>query len=248
MKIVRFRFNNTEHTGVFEDSVIRSDAPVHGRDTFSLEEVSLLNPVTPTKIVLVGLNYRDHAAELDMALPENPIIFLKPTTSMIGPGEVIIYPSCSKRVDYEAELALVIGKQARNIRESEAEEYIGGYTCFNDVTARDIQKQDGQWTRAKSFDTFAPVGPWVETELDPSDLAIRSYLNGELKQDSRTSEFIFKVPELVSFVSSVMTLYPGDLIVTGTPSKIGPMNPGDEITIEIEGIGRLTNSVAGRRP
>lgn len=206
-------------------------------------QVKLLPPCNPSKIVAVGLNYRDHAHELGLAVPEEPVIFLKPATTIIGPGESVICPRASSRVDYEAELGVVVKDRTRNISPDEAPDHILGYTCANDVTARDLQKKDGQWTRAKSFDTFCPVGPWIETDLDPGDLLIQSYLNGERRQSSRTSQLIFNVPELVSFISGIMTLEPGDLIITGTPAGIGPMKPGDEIEVRIEGIGSLKNRV-----
>jgi 2-keto-4-pentenoate hydratase/2-oxohepta-3-ene-1,7-dioic acid hydratase in catechol pathway len=209
----------------------------------SLSQVKLLPPCKPSKIVAVGLNYQDHANELGFAIPEEPTIFLKPATTVIGPGEAIIYPTMSSRVDYEAELGVVIKDRVRSISPKEAPDHILGYTCANDVTARDLQKKDGQWTRAKSFDTFCPIGPWIETDLEPNDLLIQSYLNGERRQSSRTSQFIFKVNELVSFISGIMTLEPGDLIITGTPAGIGPMKPGDEIEVRIEGIGSLRNIV-----
>ena len=198
------------------------------------------------KIILVGLNYRDHARELKMPIPKNPIIFLKPPTTLIGNLDKIIYPKQSKRIDYEAELALVIKKTCRNIKPQEAKKYILGYTCLNDVTARDLQKIDGQWTRAKSFDSFCPIGPWIETDLDPSKLQIRCWLNNKLKQDSSTAQLIFPVEKLVSFISSIMTLYSGDVISTGTPPGVGPMQPGDRVEVEIEGIGKLTNQVVKR--
>jgi 2-keto-4-pentenoate hydratase/2-oxohepta-3-ene-1,7-dioic acid hydratase in catechol pathway len=206
--------------------------------------VKLLPPCTPSKVIAVGLNYRDHAVELGLELPEEPVIFLKPPASVIGPGETIVYPAASSRVDYEAELGVVVRDRTRNISPGEAPDHILGYTCANDVTARDLQKKDGQWTRAKSFDTFCPVGPWLETGLDPNDLLVESYLNGERRQSSRTSQLIFKVNELVSFISGIMTLEPGDLIITGTPAGIGAMKPGDEIEVRIEGIGSLKNRVS----
>ena len=206
-------------------------------------QVRLLPPCNPSKVVAVGLNYRDHAHELGHAVPEEPVIFLKPATTIIGPGESVIYPAASSRVDYEAELGVVVKDRTRNISPEEAPDHILGYTCANDVTARDLQKKDGQWTRAKSFDTFCPVGPWIETDLDPGDLLIQSYLNGERRQSSRTSQLIFNVHELVSFISGIMTLEPGDLIITGTPAGIGPMKPGDEIEVRIEGIGSLKNRI-----
>jgi len=207
-------------------------------------QVKLLPPCNPSKVVAVGLNYRDHAHELGLAIPEEPVIFLKPTTTIIGPGESIICPRTSSRVDYEAELGVVVKDRTRNIGPEEAPDHILGYTCANDVTARDLQKKGGQWTRAKSFDTFCPVGPWIETDLDPGDLLIQSYLNGERRQSSRTSQLIFNVHELVSFISGIMTLEPGDLIITGTPAGIGPMKPGDEIEVRIEGLGSLKNPVS----
>lgn len=208
-----------------------------------LSRVQLLPPCNPSKVVAVGLNYRDHAHELGLAIPEEPVIFLKPPTTVIGPGESVICPAVSARVDYEAELGVVVKDRTRNIGPEEAPDHILGYTCANDVTARDLQKKDGQWTRAKSFDTFCPVGPWIETDLDPGDLLIQSYLNGERRQSSRTSQLIFNVHELVSFISGIMTLEQGDLIITGTPAGIGPMKPGDEIEVRIEGIGSLKNRV-----
>lgn len=197
----------------------------------------------PTKIVLVGLNYKDHAQELHMPLPQEPILFLKPPTTLIGPEERIVYPSQSTRVDYEAELAVIIKDTCKDLEPEEVMEHVEGFTCLNDVTARDIQKKDVQWTRAKSFDTFCPVGPKIVNGIDPNNLTIQSFLNGELKQDSHTSNFIFPVEMLVSFISHVMTLMPGDIIATGTPSGVGAMQRGDTIEIKIEGIGTLRNYV-----
>jgi 2-keto-4-pentenoate hydratase/2-oxohepta-3-ene-1,7-dioic acid hydratase in catechol pathway len=212
--------------------------------TFDPGEVRLLPPVTPTKIVAVGLNYKDHAIEMGRELPEEPRLFIKPGTSLIAHGDKILYPKhMSSHVDYEGELALVIGKEAKHVEEGEALEYVLGYTCLNDVTARDLQAKDIQFTRAKGFDTFAPVGPVVETELDPGDLEISTYLNGERKQHSSTGNLLFSVPRLVSFISKVMTLLPGDIVSTGTPAGVGPMKSGDKIEVEIEGIGVLTNYV-----
>lgn len=209
----------------------------------ALPGVKLLAPCRPGKIVAVGLNYRDHAAELGLPVPEEPVLFLKPPTAVIGPGEPVVCPAMSSRVDYEAELGVIIGKRARKLRPDEATDYILGYTCANDVTARDLQKRDGQWTRAKAFDTFCPVGPWIETGLAHGDVLIEAYLNGERKQSSRTSQFIFGIDRLISFISHVMTLEPEDLIITGTPSGIGPLKPGDLIEVRIEGIGSLINPV-----
>ena len=209
-----------------------------------VEVKRLLAPTIASKIVAVGLNYRDHAEELGLELPKEPILFMKPATSVIGPLDDIFYPHQSTRVDYEAELAVVMAKTCRDVKASDAREVILGYTCLNDVTARDLQVSDGQWTRAKSFDTFAPIGPWIETDIeDPHSLAITSHLNGECKQSSNTKNLIFSVFELIEFISGIMTLNKGDVIATGTPSGIGPMNPGDEIAIELEGIGVLKNQV-----
>ncbi len=206
-------------------------------------QAKLLSPCSPSKVVAVGLNYRDHAQELGFAIPDEPIIFLKPPTSVVGPGAAVIYPAMSRQVDYEAELGVVIKDRTRNCGPGDAPSHILGYTCANDVTARDLQKKDGQWTRAKAFDTFCTVGPWIETHLDPNDVLVEAYLNHERRQSSRTSLFIFGVNDLVSFISRIMTLEPGDLIITGTPAGVGPMKPGDEIEVRIEGIGSLINKV-----
>jgi len=243
MKLVRFTHKDKEYSGILNNHKVIVSDPDTSVKTYDEDEVIFLSPVNPSKIVSVGLNYRDHAVELGMEVPREPIIFIKPATSIIGPDGIIRFPKNSSRVDYEAELAVVIRDTIKDIEPEEAKNHITGYTCMNDVTARDLQKRDVQWTRAKSFDTFAPLGPCIETDLDPGNLRICSYLNGELKQDSTTADFIFTVPELVSFVSKVMTLLPGDVISTGTPSNVGEMIPGDEIVVEIEGIGRLRNYV-----
>jgi 2-keto-4-pentenoate hydratase/2-oxohepta-3-ene-1,7-dioic acid hydratase in catechol pathway len=215
-----------------------------GSTAIPISEVTLLPPVRPSKIVAVGRNYKDHAAELGNPLPPEPLLFLKPSTAVIGPHEGILYPEMSRRVDYEGELAVVIRKKACRLREQEpVEEYILGYTCLNDITARDLQEKDGQFTRAKSFDTFAAVGPCVAVGLDPSHLAIKTFLNGKLRQSSNTMHLIFSVPFLVRFISQIMTLMPGDIITTGTPAGVGPMQPGDRVDVQIEGIGTLSNYV-----
>lgn len=211
--------------------------------TKRVEEVRLLSPCSPSKIVAVGLNYRDHAEEMKLVLPSEPLLFLKPSTTVIGPGEAIVYPPSTDRLDYEGELAVVMGKVAKAVSVETAADTILGYTCLNDVTARDLQSKDGQWTRAKGFDTFAPVGPWIETEIDPSHLEISSYLNGQRRQHSNTTQLIFNPLQLVSFISHIMTLLPGDVIATGTPSGIGPMAVGDRIDVIIEGIGTLSNTI-----
>jgi|SRR3989338_622113 len=197
----------------------------------------------PTKIVCVGLNYHCHAKELGMNTPHHPILFIKPLTTLIGPKDKIVYPKMSKRVDYEAELAIIIKDKTKNVSKKEAMKHIEGFTCLNDVTARDLQKLDGQWTRAKGFDTFCPIGPKIVKLDNPNNLKIQAILNGKIVQDSNTKNFIFKVEELVSFISKVMTLNPGDIIATGTPKGIGPMKRGDKIEVKIEGIGTLTNYV-----
>jgi len=216
---------------------------VSGGDIIPLEEVDLLVPCQPTKIICVGLNYVEHERELDMKLPEEPVIFLKPPTAALSPGGEIVHPSSSQQVDYEGEMAVVIGKRCRDVPAEEAENYILGYTCFNDVTARDLQKKDGQWTRAKSFDTFAPFGPGI-ARIDPSHAGIKTRVNGHTVQDSNTSDLIFSVPLLIEFISRVMTLEQGDVIATGTPPGVGPLKRGDSVEVEIEGIGALQNSVA----
>lgn len=211
----------------------------------TVEIKKLLAPALPGKIIAVGLNYRDHAAEMGLEMPEEPVLFMKPSTSVIGPTEDIIYPSQSSRVDYEAELAVVISRRCRDVSAKDAKSVILGYTCLNDVTARDLQVKDGQWTRSKSFDTFAPIGPWIETGIDdPNCLDITSRLNGQVKQSSNTCNLIFDVFQLVEYISSVMTLQKWDIIATGTPAGIGPMERGDEVEIEVEGIGTLTNRLS----
>jgi 2-keto-4-pentenoate hydratase/2-oxohepta-3-ene-1,7-dioic acid hydratase in catechol pathway len=251
MKILRFetadkktRYGTPDSGKIKEiEGDIFGEFTISGR-AFSPDEVKLLPPVMPSKIVAVGLNYRDHAQEMGRELPEDPRLFIKPGTSVTGHGDKIIYPRhMSSHVDYEGELALVIRKKTRHVEEEEALDYVLGYTCLNDVTARDLQAKDIQFTRAKGFDTFAPVGPVIETDLDPGDLEISTYLNGERKQHSSTKHLLFSVPRLVSFVSKVMTLLPGDIISTGTPSGVGPMKRGDKVEVEIEGIGKLTNYV-----
>lgn len=243
MKFLRFEAEEKILAGRLEgDRIFPLTNETFPRD-FKLSDVRLLPPCVPSKVVAVGLNYRDHAEELNLQLPQEPLLFIKPATSVISHGDTIILPSQSSRVDFEAELAVVVGKAAKHVSRENAGEYIIGYTCLNDVTARDLQNRDGQWTRSKSFDTFCPIGPWIETEIDPEDLSIELYLNGETKQKSRTSNLIFSPAVLVEFISSVMTLLPGDVIATGTTSGIGPMKAGDIVEVRIEGIGSLTNPV-----
>ena len=214
---------------------------------YKLEDVRLLAPVLPrSKVVGIGRNYAAHAAEMGQDLPTEPLMFLKPNTSVVGPGDPIFYPRQSENVHYEGELAVVISRICRDVPKAKYADVVHGYTIGNDVTARDLQKKDGQFTRAKGFDSFCPLGPWVETELDVSDLRVQTFLNGEVKQDGRTSDLIFDVPTLIAYVTSVMTLLPGDVILTGTPEGVGPMNAGDEVEISIQGIGNLTNKVVSR--
>jgi 2-keto-4-pentenoate hydratase/2-oxohepta-3-ene-1,7-dioic acid hydratase in catechol pathway len=216
-----------------------------------LADVRLLAPVIPrSKVVAIGRNYSAHAAELGNDLPEEPLMFLKPNTSVVGPGDPVYYPPQSERVDYEGELAVVIGRICRDVPPEQATDVIFGYTIANDVTARDLQKKDGQFTRAKGFDSFCPLGPWIETDLDPQTFAdgvsIQTHLNGDLVQDGSTKDLIFDIPTLVAHITGVMTLLPGDVILTGTPEGIGPMQVGDEVEVSIAGIGALTNSVVKR--
>lgn len=208
------------------------------------ETARLLAPVQPTKIVAVGLNYKDHAREMGKALPDEPLIFLKPPSAVLAPGAAIVVPAGVGRVDYEAELAVVIGRTARRVPAASARDHVLGLTCLNDVTARELQSRDVQYTRAKGFDTFAPLGPAVAVGLDGEALDVESFVNGERRQASNTRELIFSLDRLVEFVSGVMTLHPGDVIATGTPSGVGPLAPGDRVTVRIEGIGELTNEVA----
>jgi len=249
MKLARFLYKRKVYWGIVEDERVHllKDNPfkkiVRSARCIRLGEVKLLPPACASKIILVGLNYRDHARELKMKIPKEPLIFLKPPSALIGHNQPIRYPAMTKRLDYEAELAVVIKKRCRNIRVGEVHKYIMGYTCLNDVTARDLQAQDGQWTRAKSFDTFSPLGPWIETGFKPKDRSIELYLNGERKQCSSTKHFIFSVTHLVAFISKIMTLEAQDVISTGTPPGVGPMKVGDQVEVAIEGIGRLCNAV-----
>jgi 2-keto-4-pentenoate hydratase/2-oxohepta-3-ene-1,7-dioic acid hydratase in catechol pathway len=251
MKFIRFEHAATACFGLLagdEVQIVQGDifsGYTVSRECFPLKQARLLAPCSPTKVVAVGLNYRGHAREMNMPLPDEPLLFLKPATAVVGPGAHIIYPKMSQRLDYEGELGVVIGRLCKNVSEQQAPEYVFGYTCLNDVTARDLQKKDGQFTRSKSFDTFCPIGPCIETELDPADARIETRLNGQLRQETSTADFIFPAYRLVSFISQVMTLLPGDVIATGTPSGIGPMQPGDEVEVLIRGIGSLKNTVAG---
>lgn len=252
MKFLRFEVNGETKNGILltdEVSVreVRGDFYQQFDLTdnyYNLSEITLLAPCLPSKVICVGLNYIDHAREVNMPLPEEPVIFLKPPHTVIGPEKKVIYPPISKQLDYEAELAIVIKDKIKNVSVEEAKSHILGYTCANDVTARDLQQKDGQWTRAKSFDTFCPLGPWIITELDTSNLGIELRLNGELRQQSSTKEMIFSPSQLVSFISQVMTLEPGDVILTGTPPGIGSMVNGDIVEVTIEKIGTLRNYIS----
>jgi len=226
---------------LYEGSPLAGGRP--GRRTVSPNRARLLAPCRPSKVVAIGLNYRSHAREVKMALPQEPMIFLKPSTSVIGPDRPIVRPDMSRRVDYEAELGVVLARTCAQVSPEEAPAYILGYTCLNDVTARDLQAQDGQFTRAKGFDTFCPIGPAIALDADPRNLRVRSLVNGQVRQNGRTSDLIFSPAQLVSFISQVMTLHPGDVIATGTPSGIGPLVAGDEVVIEVQGVGRLVNPV-----
>ncbi len=218
-----------------------------GPEVASLAGCRFLAPCQPTKIIAVGLNYLSHAKETGNEVPKEPVFFLKPASSIIAHGEKIVYPAhLSRRVEYEGELAVLIGKRGSDVAPREAGDHILGYSCANDVTARDLQKVDSQWTRAKGFDTFCPLGPVIATDVDPGDLMIRTRLNGELRQEAATSEMVFTVEQLVSFISAVMTLEVGDVILTGTPAGVGELKPGDRIDVEIEGIGTLANTVIER--
>ena len=211
-----------------------------------LADVRLLAPILPTKILGIGRNYADHAKELGNEVPENPLMFFKPNTSVIGPNVEIKLPAVSERVDFEGELAVVIGQPCREVPVARAKDVIMGYTIANDVTARDLQKSDGQWTRAKGFDTFCPLGPWIETEFDPSDVRVTTTVDGAVQQDGRTSLMVHDIPALIAYVSSVMTLLPGDVILTGTPAGVGPMRAGQTVSVTVDGLGTLTNPVANR--
>ena len=211
-----------------------------------LNKVRLLPPVLPSKVVAIGRNYAAHAAELGHEVPDVPVAFFKPSTSVIGPGDSIAYPSFSSELHHEAELAVVIGRMCREVPPERVKDVIFGYTCANDVTARDVQQREKQWARAKGFDTSCPLGPWVETELDPADLTIQATVNGEQRQLGRTSEMVRPIADLIAHISEAMTLLPGDVILTGTPAGVGPLNVGDEVAVTIEGIGTLTNKVIKR--
>jgi 2-keto-4-pentenoate hydratase/2-oxohepta-3-ene-1,7-dioic acid hydratase in catechol pathway len=252
MRIARFTAGNDPAYGVVEgDTITQIDGHPIGAfaltsTTHALPDVRLLAPILPTKIVAVGKNYAAHAAEMGGEAPAEPLIFLKPSSAVIGPGDPIARPASVGRVDFEGELAVVIGKVCRDVPKERAYDVVLGYTCGNDVTARDQQAADGQWSRAKGYDTFCPLGPWIESELDPSDLELTTAVNGEVKQSARTSELIHDIPTLIAYITAVMTLLPGDVLLTGTPAGVGPIDVGDEVSVTISGIGALTNVVRER--
>jgi 2-keto-4-pentenoate hydratase/2-oxohepta-3-ene-1,7-dioic acid hydratase in catechol pathway len=249
VRLVRFRQGDRIATGLYQGEYVLPlrgtffEDPVPTGEEIPFDAVRLLAPVIPSKIVAVGRNYAEHAEELGNPMPEEPVIFLKPSTSVIGPEDDIPYPEQSARVDHEGELALVVGRFARRVPAEEVAKYVLGYTCANDVTARDLQDRDPTWDRAKGFDGFCPLGPWVETEFDPLDVAVECRVNDDPRQAGRTSQLAFGPAELVEFVSHIMTLLPGDVILTGTPAGVGPMQVGDTVEVEVEGIGILRNRV-----
>jgi 2-keto-4-pentenoate hydratase/2-oxohepta-3-ene-1,7-dioic acid hydratase in catechol pathway len=251
MQIIRYSHRNEvpQFGWILENKVGLLSGPPYGpfrrlEVSLSINNVILHAPVKPGKIIAVGRNYPEHAKEHDADVPKTPLLFLKPPSSIIGFNETILLPPQSKQVEFEAELAVVIGKKGRWIDINRIEEYILGYTIANDVTARDLQNNDDQWTRAKGFDTFCPLGPWIETEIDISDVLITNRVNGEIRQMASTREMVFNIPQLIVYISSIMTLNPGDVILSGTPSGVGRIKAGDNIEIEIEGIGRLINKVS----
>jgi 2-keto-4-pentenoate hydratase/2-oxohepta-3-ene-1,7-dioic acid hydratase in catechol pathway len=252
MRLVRFRFGDRIATGAIVDGVdvirvLRGtffEDPVPTGEEIPLDDVHLLAPVLPSKVVCVGKNYAAHAAEFGGEVPDEPLIFLKPSTSVSGPGDRIPLLPISHRVDYEGELAVVMGRIARNVRSEDASRFILGFTCGNDVTLRDLQGKDGQWARAKGFDGSCPLGPWIQTDLDPNDAGIETRLNGERKQSARTTDMVFGVATLVEFVTEFMTLLPGDVLMTGTPEGVGQLAPGDVVEVEVEGLGVLRNEAA----
>ena len=251
MRLVRFRHGDRIATGALEPGseeirVLRGtffEDPLPTGETVALGDVLLLAPVLPSKLVCVGKNYAAHAAEFGMQVPEEPLLFLKPSTAVVGPGDPIRLLPISRRIDFEGELAVVIGRLARGVRTEEAFKYILGYTCANDVTLRDLQKTDDQWARAKGFDGSAPIGPWIETDLDPNDVIVRTRLNGDIRQQASTSDMVFGVATLIEYITVFMTLLPGDLLLTGTPEGVGALTDGDVVEVEVEGVGVLRNEV-----
>ena len=253
MRLIRYQIavDPPQYGWVYQDkigSIAGSPFGEYQREeaAIPLSDIHLLAPVQPSKIICIGRNYAAHAKEHSSEVPEIPLIFLKPPSAVIGPDETIVIPPQSQQVEHEAELAIVFSRQGRWIAPEDSLDYVLGYTIANDVTARDLQIRDGQWTRAKGFDTFCPIGPWIETEFDPSDALITCHVNGEIRQMASTRDMVFRVRQLIAFISSVMTLEPGDILLTGTPSGVGSLRPGDTIEISIEGLGILKNSVASK--
>jgi len=252
MRMVRFRFGDRIATGLVERGsneiqILRGtffEDPVPTGEHVPLDDVRLLAPVLPSKLVCVGKNYAAHAAEFGMEVPEEPLLFLKPSTAVIGPGDAIELLPVSRRVDYEGELAVVIGRIAKHVRAEDASRVILGFTCANDVTLRDLQRADDQWCRAKGFDGSCPLGPWVETEVDPTDVVVETRLNGDVRQHASTVDLAFGVAELIEYITAFMTLLPGDVLLTGTPEGVGKLAVGDIVEVEVEGIGTLRNEVA----
>ncbi|MBK7513688.1 MAG: fumarylacetoacetate hydrolase family protein [Chloracidobacterium sp.] len=246
MKICRFSYEGETHIGVIDHDRVHlfGDILTDHVASFDLNEVTMLPPASPSKIVCVGRNYADHAKELGNDVPSEPLLFLKAPSAIINDGAAIVIPTQSDQVEHEGELAIVISKKCKGLTEQDvAVEYVFGYTCLNDVTARDLQRKDGQFTRAKSFDTFCPIGPFIETDLDTTDLSVTTRVNGDVRQQGRTSQMVFSVEFLIRYISNMMTLNAGDVIATGTPSGVSKMNSGDICEVEIEGIGSLTNPV-----
>ena len=253
MRLVRFRLGDRIATGAVERGsdeiqVLKGtffEDPVPTGEVAALDDVHLLAPVLPSKLVCVGRNFVAHAAEWGLDVPEEPLLFLKPSTAVIGPRDPIQLLPISRRIDYEGELAVVIGRLARDVRAEDAFKVILGYTCGNDVTLRDLQKTDDQWARAKGFDGSAPIGPWIETDLDPNDVVVRTRLNGEVRQQASTTDLVFGIATLIEYTTSFMTLLPGDVLLTGTPEGVGKLADGDVVEVEVEGVGTLRNEVKG---
>lgn len=263
MRVLRVRYQERVFYGALQQITPEEGAQESGADLFvqclnkelgftepiPLNQCTVVSPVMPTKMVCLAVNYRQHAEEMGQAIPDEPVLFLKPPSAVIGSGHPIVLPRASHRVDFEGELAMVIGKNCRNVAVEDVPAHIFGYACANDVTARDLQKKDGQYGRAKGFDTFAPIGPWIETEVEaPHELNLVTRVNGEICQESNTSDMIFPPLEIVSRISQIMTLFPGDVILTGTPSGVGPITAGDEVRVEIDEVGILINSVVDEPP
>ena len=252
MRLARIRLPDRIATAAIEGDAVRAlggtffENPVPTGEQVALDDAELLAPTIPSKVVCIGRNFAAHAEELGNPVPQEPMLFLKPSTAIIGPGDPIPLPADAGRVDHESEMAAVIGRLCRRVDPEDIPKYVLGYTCANDVTARELSKKDGQWGRAKGFDGFLPLGPWIETELDTTDVEVTCRVNGEVRQSGRTSDMTFPPPQLISFISNVMTLLPGDLVLTGTPAGVRGLEPGDAVEVEVEGIGVLQNPVGPR--